>query len=102
MAAAQFLRDLIAAIPYRLHKVLTDNGIQFANRSCDTTAFGVCQRSCHSYSFSGCAFFVAAHGASSASFMGERVVGPMVIAVGIGSLGVQPDRTDRLPVPRAA
>ena len=39
MAAAQFLRDLIAAVPYRLHKVLTDNGIQFANRSCDTTAF---------------------------------------------------------------
>ncbi len=38
-AAAQFLRGLIAAVPYRLHKVLTDNGIQFANRSCDTTAF---------------------------------------------------------------
>ena len=38
MAAAQFLRDL-SAVPYRLHKVLTDNGIQFANRSCDTTAF---------------------------------------------------------------
>lgn len=39
MAAAQFMRDLIAAVPYRLHKVLTDNGVQFANRSCDTTAF---------------------------------------------------------------
>ena len=26
MAAAQFLRDLIAAVPYRLHTVLTDNG----------------------------------------------------------------------------
>lgn len=39
MAAAQFLRDLIAAVPYRLHTVLTDNGIQFTNRSCDTTAF---------------------------------------------------------------
>lgn len=38
MAAAQFLRDLIAAVPYRLYQVLTDNGIQFANRSCDTTA----------------------------------------------------------------
>jgi transposase-like protein len=25
MAAAQFLRDLIAAVPYRLHTVLTDN-----------------------------------------------------------------------------
>lgn len=39
MAAAQFLRDLIAAVPYRLHTVLTDNGIQFTNRSCDTSAF---------------------------------------------------------------
>ena len=48
MAAAQFLRDLIAAVPYKLHKVLTDNGIQFTNRSCDINAgahiFGrVCQ-----------------------------------------------------------
>src|SRR5690606_35409044 len=25
MAAAQFLRDLIAAVPYRIHTVLTDN-----------------------------------------------------------------------------
>ena len=39
MAAAQFLRDLIATVPYRLHTVLTDNGIQFTNRSCDTSAF---------------------------------------------------------------
>ena len=39
MDAAQFLRDLIAAVPYRLHTVLTDNGIQFTNRSCDTSAF---------------------------------------------------------------
>jgi len=39
MAAAQFLRDLIAAVPYRLHTVLTDNGIQFTNRSCDTSSF---------------------------------------------------------------
>ncbi|WP_170295255.1 phage portal protein, partial [Paracoccus aestuariivivens] len=44
------------------------------------SATGVCQRSCHSSSFSGRAFFVAAHGASSASFVVERVVGPMVIA----------------------
>lgn len=48
-----------------------------------TAEHGVCQSSCHSYSFSGCAFFSAAHGASSASFMGERVVGPMVIAARI-------------------
>jgi len=30
-AAATFLRALIAAVPYRIHTVLTDNGIQFAD-----------------------------------------------------------------------
>jgi transposase InsO family protein len=30
--AAQFLRDLIEAVPYRIHTVLTDNGIQFTPR----------------------------------------------------------------------
>lgn len=39
MAAAQFLRDLIAAVPYKLHTILTDNGIQFTNRSRDRYAF---------------------------------------------------------------
>lgn len=39
MAAAQFLLDLIAAVPYRIHTVLADNGVQFANRSVDTNAF---------------------------------------------------------------
>jgi len=39
MAAAQFLRDLIAAVPYRLHTVLTDNGVQFTNRKSDVHAF---------------------------------------------------------------
>lgn len=38
MAAARFLRDLIAAVPYRLHTVLTGSGVQFTNRSCDTSA----------------------------------------------------------------
>jgi len=38
MAAAQFLRDLIAAVPYRLHTVLTDNGIQFTHRKGDAFA----------------------------------------------------------------
>ncbi len=38
MASAQFLRDLIAAVPYRIHTVLTANGVQFANRSIDTSA----------------------------------------------------------------
>ena len=32
MEAAQFLRDLIEAVPYRIHIVLTDNGIQFTLR----------------------------------------------------------------------
>jgi len=31
MIAAQFLRNLVAAVPYSIHTVLTDNGIQFTN-----------------------------------------------------------------------
>lgn len=38
MIAAQFLRNLIKVVPYALHTVLTDNGIQFANRACDRYA----------------------------------------------------------------
>jgi transposase InsO family protein len=38
MNAAQFLRNLIAAVPYTIHIVLTDNGIQFTNRACDRNA----------------------------------------------------------------
>ena len=30
-SAARFLEALIAAVPYRLHTVLTDNGIQFTD-----------------------------------------------------------------------
>ena len=33
---AQFLRDLIEAVPYRIHTVLTDNGVQFTARRQDT------------------------------------------------------------------
>ncbi|MHC0449036.1 MAG: hypothetical protein ACRY3E_02950 [Candidatus Lariskella arthropodorum] len=33
MIAADFLRNLIKALPDKIHKVLTDNGIQF-NASC--------------------------------------------------------------------
>jgi hypothetical protein len=33
--AAQFLRDLIKAVPYRIHTVLTDNGVQFTPRKQD-------------------------------------------------------------------
>ena len=39
MLAAQFLRNLIAAVPYAIHIVLTDNGIQFANQEQQRFAF---------------------------------------------------------------
>ena len=39
MAAAQFLRELIEAVPYAIHTVLTDNGVQFTNRASDRYAF---------------------------------------------------------------
>jgi transposase InsO family protein len=39
MEAAQFLRDLLQALPYRIHTVLTDNGIQFTTRALDAHAF---------------------------------------------------------------
>jgi len=39
MITAQFLRNLISHIPYKLHTVLTDNGIQFTNRKTDHLAF---------------------------------------------------------------
>src|SRR5215213_3526382 len=39
MVAAQFLRNLMAATPYTIHTILTDNGIQFTNRTCDRYAF---------------------------------------------------------------
>ncbi|UVC17934.1 IS481 family transposase [Mesorhizobium onobrychidis] len=47
MAVAQFLRNLIATVPYAIHTILTDNGIQFANRTCDRHALqhifdGIC------------------------------------------------------------
>jgi len=38
MIAAELLRHLIAAVPYAIHIVLTDNGIQFKNREQDRTA----------------------------------------------------------------
>jgi transposase InsO family protein len=39
LVAAEFLRHLIAAVPYKIHTILTDNGIQFANRESDRYAF---------------------------------------------------------------
>jgi len=37
--AAQFLRNLIAAVPYPIHTVLTDNDIQFTNMAHHKYAF---------------------------------------------------------------
>lgn len=39
MIAAQFLRSLINTVPYTIHTILTDNGIQFTNRKQDRHAF---------------------------------------------------------------
>jgi transposase InsO family protein len=39
MVAAQFLRNLLTAVPYTINTVLTDNGIQFTNRKQDRYAF---------------------------------------------------------------
>ncbi|MCB9982302.1 MAG: transposase [Rhodospirillales bacterium] len=39
MIAARFLRNLIAAVPYKLTHILTDNGIRFTNRKCDKHTF---------------------------------------------------------------
>jgi transposase-like protein len=36
--AAQFLRNLIKSVPYKIHTILTDNGIQFTNRRADRWA----------------------------------------------------------------
>jgi hypothetical protein len=48
MEAAQFLRNLITAVPYHIHTVLTDNGIQFTNRKKDQWAFAhIFDRVCH-------------------------------------------------------
>ena len=38
MIAAGFLRHLIPAVPYKIHTILTDNGIQFKNREQDRMA----------------------------------------------------------------
>jgi hypothetical protein len=37
--AAQFLRNLIQTAPYKIHTILTDNGIQFTNRKVDKHAW---------------------------------------------------------------
>jgi hypothetical protein len=50
IVAAPFLRHLIAAVPDKIHTILTDNGMQFTNRKHDQDAFlhifdRVCQKS---------------------------------------------------------
>ena len=47
MIAAQFLRNLVAAVPHTIHTVLTDNSIQFANHAHHKYAF---DRVCDEYS----------------------------------------------------
>ncbi len=48
--AAQFLRNLIKAIPYKIHTILTDNGIQFTNRKVDKYAWAhIFDRVCHEH-----------------------------------------------------
>jgi transposase InsO family protein len=45
--AAEFLSHQIAAVPYQIHTILTDNGIQFDNRATDSYAFRLLfDRSC--------------------------------------------------------
>ena len=46
--AAEFLKNLIKAVPYKIHTILTDNGIQFTNRKKDHCAFEhIFKRVCH-------------------------------------------------------
>ncbi len=48
MIAAEFLRKLIVSVPYKIHTILTDNGIQFTNRKQDKYAFThIFDRVCH-------------------------------------------------------
>jgi transposase InsO family protein len=48
--AAQFLRNLIKAIPYKIHTILTDNGVQFTHRKADKYAWThIFDRVCHEH-----------------------------------------------------
>lgn len=50
MIAAEFLPNLIKAVPYKIHKVLTDNGIQFTNHDHHKNAFThIFERVCNEY-----------------------------------------------------
>ena len=39
LTTAEFLRHLIAAVPYKIHTILTDNGVQFTNQPHQRYAF---------------------------------------------------------------
>jgi transposase InsO family protein len=48
--AAEFLRNLINAVPYKIDKILTDNGIQFTNHKHHIHAFvHIFDRVCHEH-----------------------------------------------------
>lgn len=50
MEAAQFLENLIAMVPYYIHTILTDNGIQFTNRKKDQWAWAhIFDRVCYEH-----------------------------------------------------
>jgi len=46
MIAARFLRNLIEVVPYAIHTVLTDNGVQFTNQARHQYAFHIFDRVC--------------------------------------------------------
>jgi hypothetical protein len=43
MAAAQFLRDLVEAVPYAIHTVLTDNVLRAEGNGADSQSLSVRQ-----------------------------------------------------------
>lgn len=50
LVAAEFLRNVIESVPYKIHTILTDNGIQFTNRNKDRYAFmHIFDRVCYKY-----------------------------------------------------
>ncbi|ALT18780.1 transposase [Piscirickettsia salmonis] len=50
MLAADFMRHLIQAVPYKIHTVLTDNGVQFSNHKHNKRALKhIFGRVCESY-----------------------------------------------------
>lgn len=39
--AAEFLRNLIKILPYKIHTILTDNSVQFTNQNAINTLFNI-------------------------------------------------------------